>query len=163
VLESAAMIGGRGQGLAFLGTVIIKGRRRFTGSLRPYTHYYNDVSIASTHDQWTPDVTRHEGFCTMVRVPPSEPVVYLSVSNIEPVPYHSKVVLTNHRGKSLESDVDVPPYGTAMMATSDLFSNASSFLENQLGTVRFENWSHRAMYYFLAHNRGLNTWNVNHL
>lgn len=163
VLEGASMIGGRGKGLEFVGTVIVKGRRRFTGSLRPYTHYYNDVSIASTHDQWTPDVTRHEGFCTMVRVPPADPVVYLSVSNIEPVVYRSKVVLTNHRGKYLESEVEVPPYGTKMMAASDLFGDATSFLDNQLGTLRFENWSHRAMYYFLAHNPGRNTWNVNHL
>jgi bacterioferritin-associated ferredoxin len=163
VLEGSAMIGGRGQGLAFTGTVIVKGKRRFTGSLRPYTHYYNDVSIASTHDQWTPDVTRHEGFCTMVRVPPHEPLVYFSVSNIEPVPYRSKVILTNHRGKYLESEVEVPPYGTMMMTASDLFRDTASFLDNQLGTLRFENWSHRAMYYFLAHNQGRNTWNVNHL
>ncbi len=164
VLEGRDMIGGRGQGLDFVGTVIVKGKRRFTGSLRPYTHYYNDVSLASTHDQWTPDVTRHEGFCTMVRVPPDDrPRVYLSVTNIEPSPYHSKVVLTNHRGKHLETVLEIPAYGTSMLATSDLFPDAAGFLDHRLGTVRFENWSHRAMYDFLAHNQDRNTWNVNHL
>lgn len=163
VLEAARMIGGRGQGLPFLGTVIVKGRRQFTGSLRPYTHYYNDVSISSTHDQWTPEVARHHGYCTMVRIPPGEPIVYLTVSNIEPSVYQSKVVLTNHRGKHLEGDITVKPYGTVMLSSSDLFGNYREFLEDRLGTIRFDNWSHRAMYYFLAHHRELNTWNANHL
>jgi bacterioferritin-associated ferredoxin len=163
MLEGAQLIGGRGDGQPFIGTLIVKGKRRFTGSLRPYTHYYNDVSVASTHDQWTPDVTRHHGFCTMVRVQPGEPFVHISVSNIEPSRYHSKAVLTNHRGKQQEVDFDVAPYGTVLTSARDLFGDIDSFLDNRLGTLRFDNWSHRAMYYFLAHNRERNTWNVNHL
>ena len=164
VLEGQTMIGGRGQGLEFCGPVIVRGKRRHVGSLRPYTHYYNDASIASTHDQWTPGVTRHHGFCAMVRIPPDDrPLVYLNVSNIEPSTYKSKVLLTNHRGDKLETKIEIAPYSTLMAPVPELFSKVGDFLEDQLGTLRFENWSHRAMYYFLAHDRARNTWNVNHL
>jgi bacterioferritin-associated ferredoxin len=163
MLEGAQMVGGRGDGQPFIGTIIVKGKRRYTGSLRPYTHYYNDVSVASTHDQWTPDVTRHHGFCTMVRIPPTRPLVHISVSNIEPSPYRSKAVLTNHRGKQQEVDLHVAPYGTVMTSAGELFGDVDGFLDKQLGTLRFDNWSHRAMYYFLAHDLERNTWNVNHL
>lgn len=164
LLEGREMIGGRGQGLDFLGAVIVHGRRRHVGSLRPYTHYYNDGSIASTHDQWTPDVARHHGYCAMVRIPPDDRLlVYVSVSNIEPSPYRSKVFLTNHRGEKLETRIEVAPYGTLMATARDLFGQLGQFLDNRLGTLRFDNWSHRAMYYFLAHDPTRNTWNVNHL
>ena len=164
ILEGRQMIGGRGQGLDFYGPVVVRGRRRHIGSLRPYTHYYNDASIASTHDQWTPGVTRHHGFCAMVRIPPDgKPLVYLNVSNIEPSTYKSKVLLTNHRGERLETAIEIPPYATMMRPVTELFAKGTDFLEDKLGTLRFENWSHRAMYYFMAHDQSRNTWNVNHL
>jgi bacterioferritin-associated ferredoxin len=164
LLEGREMLGGRGQGLDFVGAVVVTGKRRHIGSLRPYTHYYNDRSFASTHDQWTPDVARHHGYCAMVRIPPHERLqVYVSVCNIEPSPYRSRVVLTNHRGEKLETSVEVAPYGTIMGTARDFFGHVEQFLDNKLGTLRFDNWSHRAMYYFLAHDSIRNTWNVNHL
>ncbi|MGE3191415.1 MAG: hypothetical protein AB7N90_17150, partial [Vicinamibacterales bacterium] len=164
VVEAREMIGGRGQGLDFVGAVIVQGRRRHIGSLRPYTHYFNDVSIASTHDQWTPDATRHHGYCAMVRIPPDDsPLVYLSVSNIEPSVYRSKVLLTNSRGEKLETSIEVAPYGTMLTTSRELFGQVGSFLRDGLGTIRFDNWRHRAMYYFLAHDPVRDTWNVNHL
>jgi hypothetical protein len=100
----------------------------------------------------------------MVRIPPDErPLVYLSVSNIEPSPYRSKVLLTNHRGLRLETSIEVAPYATTMVTARDLFGQVEDFLDNRLGTLRFDNWSHRAMYYFLAHDPVHDTWNVNHL
>jgi len=164
LLEARTLIGNRGDGADFLGTIVVRGKRRHIGSLRPYTHYYNDVSAASTHDQWTPDVTRHHGYCAMVRImADGQPMVYVTVSNIEPSPYRSRVLLTNQRGQVRESVITVPPYGTVMTSTADLFGQLGDFLGQGLGTLRFENWSHRAMYYFLAHDSSRNTWNVNHL
>ena len=164
VVEAQEMIGGRGKGTDFVGAVIVQGRRRHIGSLRPYTHYYNDVSIASTHDQWTPDATRHHGYCAMVRIPAEDvPIVYLSISNIEPSVYRSKVLLVNSHGAKLETSIEVAPYGTMLTTAGELFGRASDFLRHGLGTLRFDNWSHRAMYYFLAHDPVRNTWNVNHL
>lgn len=164
ILEARELIGGRGDGADFLGTIVVRGKRRHVGSLRPYTHYYNSVSVASTHDQWTPDVTRHHGYCAMVRIPgDDQPTVYVSVSNIEPAPYRSRVLLTNHRGEVRETRVELPPYGTMMSSVSELFGHVGDFLGQNLGTLRFENWSQRAMYYFLAHDPVRNTWNVNHL
>lgn len=148
----------------FAGMLLLRGRRRHIGSLRPYMHYYNDLSLASTHDQWTADETRHHGFCTMVRVAPdARPAVHLGVSNLESAPYRSAVVLTNHRGEQRETRLELPARGTALAALHDLFSGVDGFLDDRLGTVRFENWSHRAMYYFLAHDPEMGTWNVNHL
>ena len=148
----------------FAGMLLLEGRRRHIGSLRPYVHYYNDVSIASTHDQWTADETRHHGFCTMVRVAADRRLaIHLSASNLESVPYRSAVVLTNHHGAQREAFVELPPRGTLFTGVGDLFGPLEDFLEGRLGTVRFENWSHRAMYYFLAHDPVTNAWNVNHL
>ena len=40
----------------------------------------------------------------MVRIPPDERLqVYVSVCNIEPSTYRSRVLLTNHRGEKLET------------------------------------------------------------
>jgi bacterioferritin-associated ferredoxin len=148
----------------FAGMLVVRGRRRHIGSLRPYMHYYNDGSIASTHDQWTADETRHHGFCTMVRVSADgRPDVYLGVSNLEPAPYRSAVVLTSHAGEQRETRLELSPHGTIVASVRDLFPSAGELLDGRPGTVRFENWSHRAMYYFLAHDRERNTWNVNHL
>jgi hypothetical protein len=100
----------------------------------------------------------------MVRVTPDErPSVHLGVSNLEAAPYRSAVVLTNHRGEQQETQVALPPRGTRVAALRELFAGVDAFLDGRLGTVRFENWSHRAMYYFLAHDPEMGTWNVNHL
>jgi hypothetical protein len=85
------------------------------------------------------------------------------VSNLERAPYRSAVVLTNHRGAQRETVVELPPRGTLLASVGELFARATEFLDGELGTVRFENWSHRGMYYFLAHDREMSTWNVNHL
>jgi bacterioferritin-associated ferredoxin len=163
VVEARDLLRGPGAD-GFAGMLLVRGRRRHIGSLRPYVHYYNQVSIASTHDQWTADETRHHGFCTMVRVMPAErPSVHLGVSNLEPAPYRSAVVLTNHRGEQQETQVALSPRGTRVAALRELFADVDAFLDGRLGTVRFENWSHRAMYYFLAHDPEAGTWNVNHL
>lgn len=164
VLEARDVLRGAGVDGTFAGMLLLRGHRRYIGSLRPYMHYYNEVSIASTHDQWTADETRHHGFCTMVRVGvDGRPAVHLAVSNLEPAPYRSTAVLTNHHGAQREALVELPPRGTLFAGVRDLFGPVEDFLEGRLGTVRFENWSHRAMYYFLAHDAEMNTWNVNHL
>jgi hypothetical protein len=164
VLEAAEMLGPRSAASWFTGAVIVRGRRRDIGSLRPYMHYDNDASVASTHDQWTADATRHHGFCTLVRVAPDDrPSMHLAVTNLEMAPYASPVLLVNHRGEQRQAKVDVAPRGTMLIAVRDLFGGLDAFLDGRAGSVRFENWSHRAMYYFLAHDKERQTWNVNHL
>jgi bacterioferritin-associated ferredoxin len=164
VLEMADIIGARSAAPWFTGAVIVRGRRRDIGSLRPYMHYYNDVSFASTHDQWTSDATRHHGFCTLVRVAPDDrPCMHLAVTNLEAAPYASPVLLVNHRGERRAAQVDVAPRGTLLIAVRDLFGGLDAFLDGRAGSVRFENWAHRAMYYFLAYDKERHTWNVNHL
>jgi hypothetical protein len=148
----------------FSGAVIVRGRRRDIGSLRPYMHYYNEVSVASTHDQWTADATRHHGFCTVVRVASDDrPCMHVAVTNLETFPYASPVLLINHRGDQRAATVEVPPRGTLLVAVRDLFGGLDAFLDGRAGSVRFENWAHRAMYYFLAYDKDRHTWNVNHL
>ena len=164
VLEASEMLATRSAAPWFTGAVIVRGRRRDIGSLRPYMHYYNDVSVASTHDQWTADATRHHGFCTLVRVAPDDrPCMHVAVTNLEAVPYASPVLLVNHRGEQRAARVDVAPRGTALIAVRDLFGGLDAFLDGRAGSVRFENWAHRAMYYFLAYDKERHTWNVNHL
>jgi bacterioferritin-associated ferredoxin len=161
VLETGDLLGGRG---ALAGVLLVEGHRRHIGSLRPYAHYYNDHSIASTHDQWTPDETRHHGFCTVISVGESGAVeTWVSVSNLETGRYRSKVFVTNHRGVQRDAVLELPPGGTVVARPVDLLGPLDGFLEGQLGTLRFENWSHRAMYYYLAHDRVHDTWNANHL
>jgi bacterioferritin-associated ferredoxin len=162
VLEMAELAGA--SRAWFTGAVVVRGRRRDIGSLRPYVHYYTEASIASTHDQWTADATRHHGFCTIVRVAPDDrPCMHVAVTNLEPAPYASPVLLVNHRGQQRAARVEVGPRGTALLAVRDLFGGVDAFLEGRAGSVRFENWSHRAMYYFLAYDKDRHTWNVNHL
>jgi bacterioferritin-associated ferredoxin len=164
VLEMAELIGATSAAPCFTGAVIVRGRRRDIGSLRPYMHYYNDVSVASTHDQWTADATRHHGFCTVVRLAPDDrPCMHVAVTNLETAPYASPVLLVNHRGEARAARVDVPARGTLLTAVRDLFSDLDVFLDGRAGSVRFENWAHRAMYYFLAYDKDRHTWNVNHL
>ena len=164
VLEAAEMLRGRSGAPWFTGAVVVRGRRRDIGSLRPYMHYYNDVSVASTHDQWTADATRHHGFCTVVRVAPDDrPSMHVAVTNLETTAYASPVILVNQRGEQRTATVEVPPRGTAVLAVRDLFGGLDAFLDGEAGTVRFENWAQRAMYYFLAHDKERHTWNVNHL
>jgi hypothetical protein len=164
VLEMAALIGAGRAAPWFTGAVVVRGRRRDIGSLRPYMHYYNDVSLASTHDQWTADATRHHGFCSLVRVAPDDrPSMHVAVTNLEPTAYASPVVLVNHRGARREATVELPARGTTLVAVRDLFAGLDGFLDGHAGSLRFENWAHRAMYYFLAHDKEHHTWNVNHL
>jgi hypothetical protein len=164
VLEAAEMLGARHGAAWFTGAIVVRGRRRDIGSLRPYMHYYNEVSVASTHDQWTADATRHHGFCTLVRVAPDDrPSMHVAVTNLEAAPYASPVLLVNHRGEQRQAKVGVPARGTVLIAVRDLFGGLDAFLDGCAGSVRFENWSHRAMYYFLAYDKDRHTWNVNHL
>jgi len=164
VLEMADLIGARRGAPWFTGSLLIRGRRRDIGSRRPYMHYYNDVSLASTHDQWTADATRHHGFCTVVRIAPDDrPSMHVAVTNLEAAPYASPVHLINQRGGRRETTVQVAPQGTVLLAVRDVFGGLDDFLEGQAGSLRFENWSHRAMYYFLAEDKERHTWNVNHL
>ena len=65
------------------------------------------------------------------------------MSNIEPSTYKSKVYLTNHRGDKLETKIEIAPYSTMMAPVPELFSKVGEFLEDRLGTLRFENWSHQ--------------------
>jgi hypothetical protein len=164
VLEASEMLGRRSAAPWFTGSLVVRGRRRDVGSLRPYMHYYNDVSIASTHDQWTADATRHHGFCTLVRVAADDrPSMHVAVTNLEAAPYASPVLLVNHRGEQRSAKLEVPPRGTALVAVRDLFGGLEGFLGGRAASVRFENWAHRAMYYFLAYDKERHTWNVNHL
>jgi len=164
VLELHELLPGPRRGHMESGQVVVDFEGAQLGSSRAYLHWYNDLSVTSSHEKFGRTIPAVGGYWTVPNVEDSDEYrVHLAVTNLDEQQYLSDVTLKDDEGHALYAQVELPPSGSRFLSLDGLFSNPRGFLHGQPGVLYFGNNRQPAMYYYFVQNQRLGTWRAQHL
>jgi bacterioferritin-associated ferredoxin len=139
---------------------------RFVRSGRCYTQWYNDVSLTASHERRFRSLfpARLYGFEAIHRVLATERyVTYPVVVNCRAPRFTTHAYLAAPDGRTLRSrPLTIPGMGALFRPVTELFPDASAFLNGEEGVMYFDTVG-PLMTYYLIHDRETDGWQAQHL
>jgi len=163
IAEIAAMLREAGirtpwAGLFFLELPQVLGSRRF------YVHWYNDVSLTSTHEKYPVSRRKHEGYWTLSKVVADDRFeTHIALANMDHRPYVTHMVLMTLDGQVRGSTrVTLPPLGSVFKGVRDFFCKQEPNFRDDL-VLYLDNPIQPIMFYYFVLDRERGAWQGQHL
>ncbi len=137
------------------------------GTLRYYSHWYNDAGISFTHEKRREGPYKNGNFdfthgrdTVPLSLCNNDIETWFSLTNCGKESYQSNIILLNDEGERFLTPVSLPPFGTLFKPVTELFPQYNG---EQNGMLYPENADHPLLPYYFVKQKKTGRWQVQHL